>query len=97
MSKFLAWGRRNGSLLASLLLLWGVGLPVITQAVGNSSESNSYQIARVDNNAIVNQNNQFAIDLYNQLQREISGNLFFSPYSLSTAMAMTYEGSRNQT
>lgn len=97
MSKFSAWGRRNGSLLASLLLLWGVGLPVITQAVGNSSESNSYQIARVDNNAIVNQNNQFAIDLYNQLQREISGNLFFSPYSLSTAMAMTYEGSRNQT
>ncbi|BDT11188.1 MAG: serpin family protein [Arthrospira platensis PCC 7345] len=97
MSKLSVWGRRNGSLLASLLLLWGVSLPTISQAVSNSTESNSYNIARVDTNAIVNQNNQFALDLYNQLKKEISGNLFFSPYSLSTAMAMTYEGSRNQT
>jgi len=43
-------------------------------------------------------NNQFAVDLYLQLQKEHPGeNLFFSPYSISTALAMTAEGARGQT
>lgn len=45
---------------------------------------------------IVTANHRFAVDLYQQLsQRE--GNLFFSPYSLSTALAMTYAGAAGQT
>lgn len=41
-------------------------------------------------------NSAFAVDLY---QRVKSGdeNLFFSPYSLSSALAMTYTGARGQT
>ncbi len=35
--------------------------------------------------------NCFAIDLYNNLQQE-TGNVFFSPLSVSTAFAMTYAG-----
>ena len=41
-------------------------------------------------------NTAFAIDLYHQL-RGAEGNLFFSPYSISTALAMTYAGARGDT
>ena len=45
---------------------------------------------------IVQGNNTFALDLYAKLQ-ETDGNAFFSPYSISTALAMTYAGAREQT
>lgn len=45
---------------------------------------------------VVSGNNAFALDLYSQL-RDREGNLFFSPYSISTALAMTYAGARGQT
>jgi len=41
-------------------------------------------------------NNAFAIDLYKQL-KEQPGNKFLSPYSISTALAMTYAGARGRT
>ena len=41
-------------------------------------------------------NNAFALDLYQQLKND-EGNLFFSPFSLSTALAMTYAGARGGT
>jgi serpin B len=47
-------------------------------------------------NAVVSANNQFAIDLYSRLKND-DGNIFFSPYSISTALAMTYEGAREKT
>ena len=47
---------------------------------------------------IVKANNQFALDFYADLEdREAGNNIFFSPYSISTALTMTYEGARNQT
>lgn len=45
---------------------------------------------------VVNGNNAFALDLYQKLKSQ-PGNLFFSPYSTSTALAMTYAGARGQT
>ncbi|WPD20929.1 MAG: serpin family protein [Candidatus Electrothrix scaldis] len=41
-------------------------------------------------------NIRFALSLYSALKQE-KGNLFFSPYSLSSALAMTYGGARNKT
>lgn len=41
-------------------------------------------------------NNEFAWAMYGQLKTE-PGNLFFSPYSLRTALAMTYAGARGET
>ncbi len=44
-----------------------------------------------DLSAVVAGNNQFALELNHQLRRH-EGNLFFSPSSLSLALAMTYAG-----
>src|SRR3954452_19909399 len=41
-------------------------------------------------------NRAFAFALYRELAKQ-PGNLFFSPYSVSTALAMTYAGARGTT
>lgn len=46
--------------------------------------------------AIVKGNNEFALELYAKLRTQ-EGNLFFSPYSISTALAMAYAGARGET
>ncbi|MDD3777973.1 MAG: serpin family protein [Patescibacteria group bacterium] len=46
---------------------------------------------------VVNANNQFAFDLYSELNKSQNGNIFYSPYSISAALAMTYEGAKGQT
>ena len=50
--------------------------------------------------AVVDANNQFALDLYASLRSDPSAqgrNLFFSPFSISSALALTYEGARGST
>lgn len=46
--------------------------------------------------SVVEGNNKFALELYAKLGDK-EGNLFFSPYSISTAMAMVYNGARGST
>jgi len=45
---------------------------------------------------LVEGNNTFALDLYQAL-RSSDGNLIFSPFSVSLALAMTYDGARGKT
>ncbi len=78
------------NLLAAMMLL--SGLAVFAQA------SPPPEIT----GALVEGNNCFALELYGRLKDEPSvsqqgGNLFFSPYSISTALAMTYAGARGET
>jgi len=55
----------------------------------------SYDVTESDLNRVVEGNNEFAFDLYHELDPD--DNLFFSPWSISSAMAMTYEGSAGVT
>src|SRR5512140_2279531 len=61
-------------------------LPRVTNP--DASDSDLKQLAG-DNTA-------FALDLYKSLRSE-GGNLFYSPYSISLALAMTYAGARGET
>uniref|UniRef100_A0A8W4FBV0 Serpin domain-containing protein n=1 Tax=Sus scrofa TaxID=9823 RepID=A0A8W4FBV0_PIG len=40
---------------------------------------------------------QFAVDLFQQIRRSEGGNIFYSPLSIMSALAMTYLGSRGHT
>jgi serpin B len=51
---------------------------------------------QADLTAVVKGNNVFAFDLYSVIAKE-KGNLFLSPYSVSSVLAMTYAGARGET
>ena len=50
-----------------------------------------------DLDALVAGNTDFALNLYRILSQSAEGNLFYSPYSISLALAMTYAGARGET
>jgi serpin B len=58
--------------------------------------SSNVEASDYDIETVVEGNTEFAIDLHKKL-KTAEGNLFFSPYSISTALAMTYGGARNET
>jgi serpin B len=54
------------------------------------------EVSADERQELVDGNTALAVDLYARLSAE-AGNLFFSPYSISSALAMTYAGARDQT
>jgi len=56
----------------------------------------SPQASQTDLKRLTEGNSDFAFELYQKL-RVADGNLFFSPYSISQALAMTYAGARGET
>lgn len=74
--------------LISVLIVAMVFLSCVGQNTVFAQESNKENVA--------NSINSFAFDLYAKLKEE-KGNLFFSPYSISTALAMTYVGAKGNT
>ncbi|MGD9142596.1 MAG: serpin family protein [Dehalococcoidia bacterium] len=53
-------------------------------------------LENTDLTLLVDGNTEFALNLYQELKEE-DGNIFYSPYSLSVALAMTYAGARGET
>lgn len=43
------------------------------------------------------QNNAFSFDLYKEIAKKEQGNIFYSPFSISTVLAMTYAGAKGKT
>ncbi len=72
-----------------------IGMMVLGCAPHGSANEKT-EITAAVHQAVVNGNNQFALALYQKV-RGGDGNLFFSPYSVSTALAMTYAGARGET
>lgn len=48
-------------------------------------------------NTIAQGNNRFALELYGEIKEKEKGNIFYSPFSISSALAMTYAGSKGRT
>ena len=77
-----------------LLLAFYLSMP--SQSLWAADEDGD-KTASKEVQSIARSNNQFAFDLYAKLRSSESGNLFFSPTSISTALAMTYAGSAGDT
>jgi serpin B len=73
-------------------------MSVMTVAVGGSSPAGETKQAGPDRDMrlVAEGNNRFALQLYQRLHDDKS-NLFFSPYSISAALAMTCAGARGGT
>lgn len=82
----------------SFILILAIAIFIV--AVCSCLEKTESKAAeQIDSQTIANANNDFAIRLYSKLQAagKKNENLFFSPYSISTALAMTATGAENQT
>jgi len=92
----------NRILIAVLVIVLLLPLIACNQSVGGELlKSDKERITSPDVNPseqalLVEGNSAFAFELYQAL-REEEGNLFYSPHSISAALAMTYAGARNQT
>jgi serpin B len=69
--------------------------PVVPPAPFFASVTNTNSILSVPDEVVM-ANNNFAFDLYSRLANQ-PRNLFFSPYSIETALAMTWAGARGET
>lgn len=63
----------------------------------NKSREISPQVTGADRAELAAGSAAFAVDLYRQLAAQEDGNLFYSPYSISLALAMTYAGAQGET
>ena len=88
----------NWKILTSIVILLVIvivgGIFIFREGIISLPESKP-KLSDIKN--VVDANNQFALDYYSKLKNKDSGNIFFSPFSISSAFVMTYEGAKGQT
>jgi len=83
-------------ILSSLLLFTACARPTYGEEVKSDKPRLSPNAPITDIKTLVAGNTGFAMALYRLLKDE-DGNIFYSPYSISAALAMTYAGARAET
>ena len=82
--------------IAVILIVGGFLLFNQNIPISNNNNNQNNQNSVVLTNGIVDANNQLAMDLYSKYKSK-EENLFYSSYSISSALAMTYEGAKGKT
>jgi serpin B len=88
------WG--GFTLVIGLIAVFAYGINSLIVPGSHSKPAKLPPTTEADMKAVADSNNRFALDLYGKL-KEGGDNLFYSPYSISTALAMTYAGARGRT
>jgi len=89
-------------LISVLIVLLVLPLIACDQPVGaelvmsDKPRETAPDVSEADLALLIEGNSAFAFELYQALKGK-EGNLFYSPYSISAALAMTYAGARNET
>jgi serpin B len=81
-----------------LLAILAACVPQVSGEVIKSAKQRvtSAKVNEADQSSLVDGNVAFAFDLYQSL-KDGEGNFFYSPYSISVALAMTYAGAHGET
>ncbi len=72
-------------------------VPTVSEELRSERERAAPAATDAELAELVDGNNVFAFDLYHALRETSGGNLFYSPYSISLALAMTYAGASSET
>jgi serpin B len=73
-----------------------IALVILGGVLGLTMALDKKSAPKADRDETIRGDTEFATDLYGRLKNQ-DGNLFFSPNSISTALAMTYGGAKNNT
>ena len=83
-------------------LLWATAVILVLAALmfaacGPASQTSTFSRDGEGPPTLVAANTEFAVNFYHALRESEDGNLFFSPYSLSVALAMAHAGAAQET
>ena len=84
-------------LLAGAVLALAAGAGLAWFAAKPDEKPRPPAVTKADREAVVKGNNAFAFDLFHQLREGEKDNLFLSPFSVSSALAMTRAGAKGDT
>lgn len=84
--------------VAGIFLFRSANLPLPITSSPTPPKTDTIGATQEGVESVVKANNQFTLDFYANIKdKEVGKNIFFSSYSISTALTMAYEGARNAT